>query len=65
MWFVVVKESRDCATLLESLHGQLILILLQPQSQTQQGGVVIPPTTGSGGLGRPRYDLTADQINHC
>lgn len=58
-------ESRNCTTLLESLHGQLTVILQQPQSQTHQGGVVIPPTTGSGAPGRPRYDLTADQINHC
>lgn len=54
-------ESRDCTTLLESLHWQLILILQQPQSQAQQGDIVIPPTTHSGTPGHLRYDLTVDQ----
>lgn len=58
------QESRDCAALLETLHDQLTIILHQPQNERHQGNV-IAPTIGSGAPGRPRYDFTADHINHC
>lgn len=51
-------ESRECAALSESLHSRLMLILQQPPGQA---GIIIPPTARSGGQGRPRYNLTAEQ----
>lgn len=60
------QGSEECIIVLESLYYNINLILQQFDSQilqdTENG--IVPPTVHSGTAGRPRYDLTADQINH-
>lgn len=54
-------------TVLESLYHKLNLILQRFHSQILQEteSRIVPLAAQSGAPGRPRYDLTADQINHC
>lgn len=61
------QGSEDCIIVLDSLYNNLRLILQQFDSQILQDtdNCIVPPTIHSGTAGRPRYDLTADQINHC
>lgn len=61
------QDSEDCITVLESICNAVNVILRHFDSQILQGSnnCIVPPTLRSGTAGRPRYDLTADQINHC
>lgn len=54
------NASKECVVVLDSLHQQLTQILQQNQCQAY----AIVPTSRSGTPGRPRYDLTMDQINN-
>lgn len=61
------QGSEECIIVLDSLYNNLHLILQQFDSQILQDtdNCIVPPTIHSATAGRPWYDLTADQINHC
>ena len=58
-------EARECLLVLERLCEHLNAILLEAEDRVRAVAASTAPTVSTGLPGRPRYDLTADQINLC
>lgn len=58
-------EARECTNLLEELHQWIVVVLQQFDAELPGESAPIPPPTIRTRTGRPRYDLTAEQIELC
>lgn len=62
-------ENRDTSEILASLYRCILNMLLDYDNRQAQlstfENLSLPPTVSTGLAGRPRYNITAEQISHC
>lgn len=58
-------QSRECILILETLYRTLRQITSLEIGRGASAGAVPPPTSRTGHRGRPRYDISHEQLCHC